>query len=175
VYVSGREHPLRFNATCIHFVSAWLGLAAIALFHRSTKSCDNHSFPYSLHHDAIGEVLPKSESLNLHFLSSALKPNFTATSFRLEYGLLRDERSKPIARPLKERTRNRVPLDWPGRTTIYKFFGTPTAGSIQGQRGPQTGSVPGQARQLRRPPGAIRQSKMPTAMQKQPRIGGGLA
>ena len=49
----------------------------------------------------FGEVLPNGEALNLHFLSSGREPNFTATPFRLESGLLRDEFKEAAAAQLQ--------------------------------------------------------------------------
>jgi tetratricopeptide (TPR) repeat protein len=49
----------------------------------------------------FGEVLPKGEAFNLHFLSSGREPNFTATSFRLETGLLRQDFEEAAASQLQ--------------------------------------------------------------------------
>jgi hypothetical protein len=49
----------------------------------------------------FGEVLPKGEALNLHFLSSAQTADFAARSFRLESGLLKDEFKEATAAQLQ--------------------------------------------------------------------------
>jgi tetratricopeptide (TPR) repeat protein len=49
----------------------------------------------------FGEVLPKGEALNLHFLSSGQTADFAARSLRLESGLLKDEFKEATAAQLQ--------------------------------------------------------------------------
>jgi hypothetical protein len=49
----------------------------------------------------FGEVLPKGVALNLHFLTSGASHDFTAKSFRLESGLLRDKFKEAAAAQLQ--------------------------------------------------------------------------